>query len=112
MQSASAKTLLTWRGGAAELEARLRALQAAAPQPRTGAVTDHSAIGRVFKLTGMSAAEVKGMSSSVSQAETGALWDDDAAWRKYDRAVYRARDARRRTKGLDSEDGSEYSHGS
>ena len=33
------------------------------------------------------------MSSSVSQAETGAFWDDDPAWMVYERATDLARSA-------------------
>ena len=72
-------------------EASWQALRAhaAAPPPRDGTVADPAAVGRVFKLTGLSAAAVNGMAASVSQAKTGALWDDASAWDRYD-------DARRR----------------
>ena len=45
----------------------------------------------MFKLSGLTAAEVNGMAASVSQAKTGALWDDASAWDRYEDA--RRRDA-------------------
>ena len=86
----------------AQREAQLQAVRARAPPPREGAVAkglsltltvaDPAAVGRVFKLTGLSAAEVNGMAASVSQAKTGALWDDNSAWNRYDDAVRKPRD--------------------
>ena len=75
----------------AQREAQMRAVLARAPPPREGAVADPAAVGRVFKLSGLTAAEVNGMAASVSQAKTGALWDDASAWDRYEDA--RRRDA-------------------
>ena len=74
-------------------EAQMQAVLARAPPPREGTVADPAAVGRVFKLTGLSAADVNGMAASVSQAKTGALWDSSAAWDRYDDAVRKPRDS-------------------
>ena len=58
------------------LRARPAAIHAPPPPPSEP---------KVFNLTGMSAAEVGGMVSAVSQATIGALEHDDAAWEVYDR---------------------------
>ena len=44
---------------------------------------------KVFKLTGMSAAEVGSIASQVSQESIGPLYWDDSAWDGYNRAVQR-----------------------
>jgi len=44
---------------------------------------------KVFKLTGMSAADVGSMASQVSQESIGALYWDESAWDGYNRAVRR-----------------------
>ena len=53
---------------------------------------------KVFDLTRMSAAEVGGMVSAVSQEEVGSLWHDDAAWALYEQC---------RRKGPEESDGDE-----
>ena len=44
---------------------------------------------KVFKLTGMSAADVGSMASQVNQESIGALYWDESAWDGYNRAVRR-----------------------
>ena len=44
---------------------------------------------KVFKLTGMSAADVSSMASHVSQESSGPLFWDESAWEGYNRAVER-----------------------
>ena len=48
-----------------------------------------AAAPKVFKLTGMSAADVSSIASQVSQESTGPLFWDESAWDAYDRAVER-----------------------
>lgn len=78
-----------------EVWTRLRALQAGGPSVRSdpgmSSVPRVHSDPKVFDLTGMSASDMRAMASSVSQATTGPLWHDDAAWRPYDRAVKRMR---------------------
>ena len=73
------------RANVAASEARLARLKRERSPPCMPTVT----APKVFKLTGMSAADVGSMASQVSQESIGALYWDESAWDVYDCAVRR-----------------------